>query len=276
MCAMGQTGDDTWGPEKLWVILIKKWSWQLVLRKTHDSQQRSRSYPKCPPNVLVTYFGLFVDSWVSSGFYSWSLHPLRTFTELLSLPCWLSCPGVYVEPRFIGLDLSCCASCMPNYLLGISTWRKLRYQQLYIFESKLTFPLIFLSMASPSSLGATASFSFTCYIQAINKYLLTLSFLSTYPATTPVSRPLSSTRIISTAFSTGFLSPVLFGSSCSPISSYWFYKSSAKNVRWWNLALKIMTELFSNPPKLCMNWPLLLYPALSPDYPQACWASLSS
>ena len=95
---MGQTGDDTWGPEKLWVILIKKWSWQLVLRKTHDSQQRSRSYPKCP-NFLVTYFGLFVDSWVSSGFSSWSLHPLRTFTELFSLHCWLSYPGVYVEPQ---------------------------------------------------------------------------------------------------------------------------------------------------------------------------------
>ena len=138
MCAMGQTGDDTWGPEKLWVILIKKWSWQLVLRKTHDSQQRSRSYPKCPPNFLVTYFGLFVDSWASSGFYSWSLHPLRTFTELFSLHCWLSYPGVYVEPKFIGPDLSCRAFCMPNYLLGISTWRKLRYQQLYIFESKLT------------------------------------------------------------------------------------------------------------------------------------------
>ena len=125
-----------------------------------------------------------------------------------------------LNPKFIGLDLSCRATRMPNYLLGISTWRKLRYQQLCIFESKRTFPLIFLSMASPSSLGTTASFSFICYIQAINKYLLTLSFLSTYPATTPVSRPLSSTRIISTAFSTGFLSPVLFGSSCSPISSY--------------------------------------------------------
>lgn len=125
-----------------------------------------------------------------------------------------------LNPKFIGLDLFCLATCMPNYLLGISTWRKLRYRQLHMFESKLTLSMIFLSMASPSSLGATASFSSTYYIQAVNKYLLTLSFLSTYPATTPVSRPLSSTRIISAVFSTGFLSPVLFGSSCSPISSY--------------------------------------------------------
>ena len=122
-----------------------------------------------------------------------------------------------LNPKFIGLDLSCLATCMPSYLLDISTWRKLRYHQPHI---KLTLPLIFLSVASPSSLGATASFSFTCYIQAVNKYLLTLSCLSTYPATTLVSKPLSSTRIISTAFSTGFLSPVLFGSSHSLISSY--------------------------------------------------------
>ena len=180
-----------------------------------------------------------------------------------------------LNPKFIGLDLSCLATCMPNYLLDISTWRKLRYHQPHMFETKLTLPLIFPSVASPSSSGATASFSFTCYIQAVNRYLLTLSCLSTYPATTLVSKPLSSTRIISTAFSTGFLSPVLFGSSHSLISSYWFYKPSAKNVR-WHLALKIMTELFNNPPRLCMNRPLLTYPALSPDYPQACWVSLSS
>lgn len=114
-----------------------------------------------------------------------------------------------LNPKFIGLNFSCLPHHMPNYLFDISTWRKLRYPQLHVFKTKLAPPPDFLSMTSPSSLVTTAFLPHLLYTS--NQQISPFSFESTYPATTLVLDPLSSTWIISTAFSTGFLSPVSYG-----------------------------------------------------------------
>lgn len=176
-----------------------------------------------------------------------------------------------LNPKFIGLDLFCLATCMPNYLLDISTWRKLRYQQLHMFESKLTLSMIFhlwhhhpLWVPQPPS-----HLLYTSNQQISPDPLISLHVPCHY----------SSFEAI--IFHQDNFGSCLQQASClqcclGPLVPRFLPTDSInpllKNVRWWYLALKIMTELFNNPPRLCMNWPLLLYPALSPDYPQACWS----
>lgn len=151
--------------------------------------------------LICRFFGFKVL--FSTPSYSTHVHWVISSTSWLNYHQYLE-PQIYRSGSFLP------SHCVPNCLLGISTWRELIHLRLPLSKTNLAFPPDSLFCQRYPHPPGCHSLFLRHLLCSVNK-CVAFSLLSMFPATSQASSPLSFTWVTSTAFSIGFLSPVLFG-----------------------------------------------------------------